>query len=263
MGKITDALKKATEDRLSRIDKKAAHKYIVKVDPKITKDFNIDPHVVTFSDPASPVSEQYKIFRTNLLSLSSASKPIKTIGVTSAIHNEGKTITALNLAVTLAHDLNKKSILFVDADLRKSRTQKILGIDKIDSGLSEYLQDSLTLDSILIKTGIQNLTLLPAGKSPKNPAELLSSYRMKELLKTLTSHFDYIILDTPPVIPVTDPSVIGSQLDGMIVVIQAGRTQRNVVKHAKNLLTQARVNLLGYVMTNVEFHLPQYLYRYM
>lgn len=261
MGKITDALKKAAEDRLARKDKKPEHVYVVKVDPKITKEFNIDPHVVAFSDPRSPVSEQYKILRTNLLSLGS-SKSIKTIGITSSIHNEGKSITALNLAITLAHDLNNKSILFVDADLRRSRVQKILGIDHIEAGLSEYLQDSLTLENLLIKTGIENLSLLPAGKGPKNPAELLSSYKMRDLLKTLKSHFDYIIIDTPPVIPVTDPSVIGSQIDGMIMTVQAGRTQRNVVQHAKHLLDQARVKILGYVMTNVEYHLPQYLYRY-
>ncbi|MBU1932310.1 MAG: CpsD/CapB family tyrosine-protein kinase, partial [Candidatus Omnitrophica bacterium] len=233
------------------------------VDPKLTKDFNIDPHVVAFSDPASPVSEQYKILRTNLMSLSSKTKPIKTIGITSAIHNEGKTITGLNLAITMAHDLNKKSILFMDADLRKSRVHKILGIENIEAGLSEYLQDSLSIDNILIKTGIENLTLLPAGKGPKNPAELLASYRMKETLSILKNNFDYIIIDTPPVIPVTDPGVLGSQIDGMILVIQAGRTQRNVVQHAKHLLDQAGVKVLGYIMTSVEYHLPQYLYRYM
>lgn len=264
MGKITDALKKAAEDRLARIDKKPEHSYVVKVDPKVTKNLNIDPHVVTFSDPTSPVSEQYKTLRTNLLSLSSAKKPIKTIAITSAIHNEGKTITALNLAITLAHDLNKKSILFVDADLRKSRVPKILGIDgKIEGGLSEYLQNGHTLDSVLIKTPIENLTLLPAGSIPKHPAELLSTHKMRDLLKILKTHFDYIILDTPPIIPVTDPSVIGAQVDGVVVVVQAGRTQRNVVKSAKHLLDQARVKVLGYVMTSVEYHLPQYLYRYM
>ncbi|MBU1062166.1 MAG: CpsD/CapB family tyrosine-protein kinase [Candidatus Omnitrophica bacterium] len=263
MGKITQALKKAAEDRLSRIDKKPQHSYVVKIDPQITKDLNIDEHVVAFSDPRSPVAEQYKTLRTNLLSLSSTARPIKTIAITSSINSEGKTITALNLAITMAHDLNNKSILFVDADLRKSRIHKILGIDKVDSGLSEYLQDSLLLNNVLIKTGIENLTLLPAGKGPKNPAELLSSYRMRDLLKILKNNFDYIIIDAPPVLPVTDPSVIGAQVDGVLMVIQAGRTQRNIVQHAKQLLDQARVKVLGYVMTSVEYHLPQYLYRYM
>jgi len=263
MGKITDALKKAAENRLARIEQRPQHSYVVEVDPQITKDFNIDPHVVAFSDPRSPVSEQYKILRTNLMSLSSPAKPIKTIGITSSIHNEGKTITSLNLAITLAHDLAKKTILILDADLRKSRVQKIMGIDTINAGLSEYLQDSLALDNVLIKTGIQNLTLLPAGKSPKNPAELLASYRMKELLGTLKTHFDFVIIDMPPVIPVTDPGVIGAQIDGMILVIQAGRTQRNIIASAESLLSQARVKLLGYIMTNVEYHMPEYLYRYM
>jgi len=262
MGKITDALRKAAEDRLARMDKKPEHAYVVQVDPKVTKELNIDPHVVAFSDPTSPVSEQYKTLRTNLMSLSTKTKPIKVIGITSAVHNEGKTITSLNLAITMAHDLNKKSILFIDADLRKSRVQKILGIDKIESGLSEYLQDGLSVDNVLVKTGINNLTLLPAGSPPRNPAELLSSEKMAELLKELKPKFDYIIVDTPPIIPVTDPSVIGSQIDGLLVVVQAGKTQKSVVKHAKHMLDQACAKVLGYVLTGVEYHLPQYLYRY-
>ncbi|MFC1667678.1 CpsD/CapB family tyrosine-protein kinase [Candidatus Omnitrophota bacterium] len=262
MGKITEALRRAAENRLARVDKKSEDNYVVKVDPKLTKELNIDPHVVAFSDPLSPVSEQYKTLRTNLLSLSSASKPIKTIAITSAIHAEGKTITALNLAITLAHELSKKSILFVDADLRKSKVHKILGIHNVHSGLSEYLQDSLALDSVLIKTGIDNLTLLPAGKVPKNPAELLSSSKMKDLLKAVKNQFDYIMLDTPPVMPVTDPSTIGAQVDGVILVVQGGRTQRDVVLRAKQLLDQANVRILGCVMTRMEDHLPYYFYKY-
>lgn len=264
MGKISEALKKAADDRLIRMDKEIQHSYIVKVDPAITKNLNIDPHVVAFTDPLSPVSEQYKILRTNLLSLSAPAKPIKTIGITSAVDNEGKTLTGLNLSITFAHDLNNRTVLFIDADMRKSRVQKVLGIDKIDAGLSDYLQDNgTTLDNVLIKTGIPNLTLLPAGKSTKNPAELLSSNKMKELLKTVKTNFDYIIIDLPPVMPVTDPCVIGSMIDGMLMVIKAGRTQRQLVIHARNLLQQAKVKILGYVMTHIEYHLPQYLYRYM
>jgi Mrp family chromosome partitioning ATPase len=85
---------------------------------------------------------------------------------------------------------------------------------------------------------------------------------MRDLLKLVKTNFDYIIIDAPPVMPVTDPSVIGSQVDGILMVIQAGRTQRQVVQHAKRLLDQARARVLGYVLTNVEYHLPQYLYRY-
>ena len=263
MGQITDALRKAAEDRLAMLEKRPQHGYVVNVDSGITKNLNIDPHVVAFSDPMSPVSEQYKILRTNLLSLASYTRPVKTIGITSAINSEGKTITSLNLAITFARDLNKKSILLVDADMRRSRIHKILGIDKIDLGLSEYLQDGLSPEDVLIKTGIDNLMLLGAGKPPKNPAELLSSHKMEELIGLLRNNFDYVIFDTPPVVPVTDPSVLGSRIDGMVMVIQAGRTQRNLITYAKHLLDQAHVKTLGYVMTGVEYHLPQYLYRYM
>ncbi len=261
MGKITEALKKAAEERLARLEKRPEEKLVVTVHPKTIEGLNIDPHIVLHSDPHSPISEQYKILRTNLQSLSNGNKPVKSFIISSAIHGEGKTVTAINLAIALATDLAKKSVILIDADLRKSKITKYLGIDT-EVGLSEYLTDGLTLDSVLLNTGIENLTLLPAGKTPHNPAELLGSFRMKELLGILKPKFDFIIFDTPPVIPVTDPGVIGSQVDGVVMVIQAGRTQRGVVQHAASLLNQARAKLLGYIMTSVEFHLPHYLYKY-
>lgn len=262
MGKITDALRKAAEERLSRLGKKVEDTYIVNVMPRTTGDLKIDPHVVLHSDPTSPISEQYKILRTNLVSLSTGNKPLKAFVVTSAIHGEGKTITSINLAMALATDLAKKSVVLVDADMRKSRVAKYLGAE-IQSGLSEYLSGTADLDSVLLNTGIENLSFIPAGKVPNNPSELLGSGKMKELIGVLKAKFDFVIFDTPPIVPVTDPVVIGSQVDGVIMAIQAGRTQRGVIKHAINLVNQARAKLLGHVMTNVEYHIPEYIYRYL
>jgi len=262
MGKITDALKKAAEERLARLEKRAEDTYAVNVRPRATADLRIDPHVVLYSDPRSPITEQYKILRTNLQSLSTGPKAMKTFVVTSAIHGEGKTITCINLAMALSTDTAKKSVVLVDADMRKSRIAKYLGAD-VQIGLSEYLSGKTDLENVLLGTGIENLSFIPAGNVPDNPAELLGSAKMKELIGILKAKFDFVIFDTPPIIPVTDPVVIGSQVDGIIMAVQAGRTQRGVIKHAVNLINQARGKLLGHVMTNVEYHIPEYIYRYL
>jgi len=258
LGKITDALRKVTEESISRIEKREEmiHGYVVtqKTDSKL------DPRIVAFHDPTAPVTEQYKMLRTNIQSLS-AKRNLKTFVVTSSIQGEGKTITAANLAFALAEDLNAKSVLLVDADLRKGRISRLLGINPT-VGLSDLLTNGVPLGEAFLDIGVKNLTILPSGKIPKNPAELLGSVRMRQLLTELREKFDAVILDTPPVMSVTDPGVLGSQSDGVFLVVQAGRTQRASVQHAQQLLSQAHAKVLGYILTNVEYHLPEYLYRY-
>lgn len=262
MGKITEALKKAAQERLNRLeklDKKEEVKY--QFIAKKTTESNFDPRIVTFYDSSSPVTEQYRTLRTNIQSLS-ANKPIKTIAITSSIHGEGKTITAINLAISMAHDLNKKSILLVDADLRRARISKYLGIAS-QAGLADLISDGTNVDDALLNIGIDNLTLLPAGKVPHNPAELLGSIKLKNILNFLKSKYDYIIIDTPPIISVTDAGVLGAQTDGVIMVIQANRTQKGIVRHAEALIKQAQAKILGYILTNIQYHIPAYIYRYL
>jgi len=263
MGKITDALKKATEERMSRMEKLDQHDEVkYQFIAQKTLESKIDSKVVAFYEPMSPVAEQYRMLRTNLLALDTK-KPLKVVAVTSSIHNEGKSISSVNLAISMAQDLNKKKILLVDADLRKSKVHKYLGITP-DIGLSDILSNGTNADDALVSIkGIENLTILPAGKAPNNPAELLGSLKFKNLLSQLKEKYDYIILDTPPVIPVTDAGLIGSQVDGVIMVIQAGRTQKGVIKHGEGLLRQANAKLLGYIVTNIQYHVPAYIYRYL
>jgi capsular exopolysaccharide synthesis family protein len=262
MGKITDALKKAAEERISHLGKldtqnQVKYQFIAKK----TAESKIDPRIVAFYDEKSPVTEQYRTLRTNIQALE-ATKPIKAIAITSSIHGEGKTITAINLAISMAKDLNKKSILLVDADLRRTRITKYLGITS-QLGLADLLTNGANIDEALLNIGVDNLTLLPAGKPPRNPAELLGANKMKNLLGALRSKYDYIILDTPPIIPLTDAGVVGAQTDGVIMVIQASRTQRGVIKHGEGLLKQAHAKLLGYILTNIQYHIPAYIYRYL
>lgn len=262
MGKITDALKKAAEERLSRIeklDKKTEVKY--EFIAKKTVDSNIDPKIVTFHNPMSPVSEQYRMLRTNIQAIE-AKYPIKAITITSSTHSEGKTITAINLAILMAHDLNKRKILLVDADLRRSRITRYLGVNA-QIGLSDLIIDGLKIDDALINIGIDNLTVLSAGKVPHNPAELLGSAKLRNLITLLKERFDYVIFDSPPIVSVTDAGLIGAQTDGVIMVIQANRTQKGVVKHSESLLKQAKAKLLGYILTNIQYHIPAYIYRYL
>jgi capsular exopolysaccharide synthesis family protein len=259
MGKITDALKKIKDDRLQQIQKiqrKPEVQYVVK---KI-ENTKIEPHIVSFHDPSSPVGEQYKIMRTNIQSMQ-ITKGLKTFLITSSINGEGKTVTSINLVIEMAGDLNGKNILLIDADMRKGRVAQYLGLNK-NPGLSEILKGDLEPDATFVSPNIDNLTIIPSGKVPKNPAELLGSKKMKVMLESLRARFDYIFIDSPPVMPLTDPCILGAMADGVIMVAQAGRTQRDMIKHAQQRLTQSHANVLGFIITNVEYHLPTYLYRY-
>jgi len=256
MGKITEALKKVADERVARIQMKPEIRYVVKK----VKNTSVDQHIVSFHDITSPIGEQYSILRTNIRSLKHA-KNYKSFIITSSIDGEGKTVTALNLAISMANDLNDKSVLLIDADMRKGKVGKYLGLGA-HSGLSEFLQDKSDSDSLFLNPGIANLTVVAAGKRPKNPSELLNSKKMEQFISMTKKRFDYIFIDTPPVMPLTDACIVGPMVDGAIFVIQSGKTQRDTVKYAETHLYQARTKTLGYVMTKLEYHLPSYLHRY-
>jgi len=260
MGKITDALKKAAEERINRIDKITKVKERDQFIAQRIGQSKVDPRVVTYFDQKAPISEQYKILRTNILSMSKG-KPLKTIIVTSSIHSEGKTITSLNLAISMAQAVSKPKVLLVDADLRRGRVASYLGI-KSKAGLSEVLRGKSTLNDALFHLEVEHLTFMAVGEIPENPAELLASKQMRHLLADVRAQFDYVIIDTPPIISVTDSGILGAQTDGALMVIQAGRTQRGIIERAKELLQQSHTKILGHVLTNIEFHLPEYIYRY-
>ena len=256
MGKITDALKKVADERVARIQKKPEFQYIV----KRVENSKIDAHVVSFHDSASPVAEQYKILRTNIQSLK-FTKNCKSFAITSSIDSEGKTLTSVNLAISLAQEFNNKSVLLIDADMRKGKVAKYLGI-KSYPGLAELLQGNTEAETVFVNPGIDNLTVIVSGKSPKHHSELLNTKKMEQLLAIFKTKFDYILIDTPPVMPLTDACILGPMVDGVIVVVQAGRTQRDMLKHVESRLTQARSKIVGYILSQVEEHLPRYLYKY-
>ena len=261
MGKLTEALRKAADERLERIEKINKIKSHDRLVIKKMGDSKVDPRIITYFDPKSPISEQYKILRTNVLSLNKT-KTNKVIVITSAISTEGKTVTTLNLAMTIAQSSQQPKVLVIDADMRRGRIARYLGLEQ-DVGLSDVLQGKATLDEAIFKINLENLNFMASGPVPENPAELLDSQKMKILLGDLKRQFDYIIIDTPPIIAVTDSGILGAQADGVIMVIQAGRTQRGIIKRASELLHQCHAKVLGHVLTNIEYHLPQYIYRYL
>lgn len=256
MGKITDALKKVADERVSRIQKKPDIQYVVKK----VENSKIEPHIIAFHDPASPVGEQYKIIRTNIQSMRSKND-YKVFLVTSSMNGEGKTVTSVNLAMTMAHDLNGKSILLIDADMRKGKVARYLGINQ-NPGLSEILKGEIVVEQGFVSPNVDNFTVIPSGKVPKNPSELLASKNMIKLIDSVRTKFDYVFIDSPPVMPLTDPCIIGSLVDGALIVLQAGRTHRDMLKTVEGRLLQSHTKVLGYIMTGVEYHLPHYLYRY-
>jgi len=261
MGKITNALKKAAEDRIERFDKIARIKEHEQLVVKKIGNSKVDQRIIAYFDPKALITEQYKILRTNILSINKA-KPHKSLVVTSSLHSEGKTLTALNLAMTIAQSTQKPRVLLIDADLRRGRVAKYLGVNQ-KIGLAEILTDKAQPIDALFNIDVENLTFVAAGSVPPNPAELLSSDRMKRFLTLMKTKFDHIIIDTPPVISVTDAGIVGAQSDGVLLIIQAGRTQRGIVKRASELLHQTHSKVLGHVLTNIEYHLPEYIYRYL
>jgi capsular exopolysaccharide synthesis family protein len=234
----------------------------------------IDPRVVTYYDYFSLVSEQYRLLRTsikttlNKLKTSSKDNGFKNTSspciftITSALHNEGKTLTATNLAVALAHDLEGK-VLLVDCDLRKSSVHRMLNVE-LSPGLSDVLTSEIDPCSVIVPTKISNLFVMPSGKSPLNPSELLGSKKMRLVIERLkVQPFTHIILDTPPLLPFTDGALLGAQSQGVFMVVQANRTQIPVIEKAKVVLEQGHSKLLGFILTQVDsYAFNSYGYNY-
>jgi len=261
MGKITDALKKAAEDRFERIEKINKIKEHKSIVLKKKDGSKVDSRIVSYYDPKALISEQFKILRTNVLSAGKGKAP-KVLVLTSSIHSEGKTVVSLNLAVSIAHATKKPKVLLIDADMRRGRIGKYLGVEH-PLGLSDVLSGQAELEEALFNIDMDHLSFMTSGAVPPNPVELLDSEKMESLLLDLKKRFDHIIIDTPPIISVTDAGIIGAKSDGVLMIIQAGRTQRGIVSRAAELLHQSHTRILGHVLTNVEYHLPEYIYRYL
>ena len=231
-------------------------RYVVK---KPRSEEGIDGRLVSYTDRTSYIAEQYKVLRTNLYSMAST-EHIKTIVITSSQAQEGKTITSCNLSTTLSLDQEKK-VLLIDCDLRRPAVHNIFGISR-KPGFSDVLAETVDMDEFLEKPVIGNLFIMPAGTIKSNPSEILTSTKIKNLIDGLKQKFDYIIFDTPPVLNVTDSSILGSLCDAVLFVVRAGVTPRNMVEEALEMLTEAQAKPKGCILTNVHYLLDSYYYFY-
>lgn len=197
--------------------------------------------------------EAYRTIRSQVL-LSRAGNPPRTVLVTSALAGEGKSITAVNTAITFAH--NGRRVVLVDADLRRARCHELLRCDG-RQGLSEVLSGQAELDDVIACTGVGNLDLLSAGAVPPDPPELLGSVRMDQLLAQLCARYQHVIIDSAPVMPISDSVVLAQHVDGVILVV--GRTtSKQVVKRACLRMTDAGAKLLGAVLNRITAHHASY-----
>jgi len=194
--------------------------------------------------PKSPVSESFRFIRTNL-NYMNPDKPLKVIGITSTSEQEGKSTVSANLAVALALDGEKT--LAIDADLRKPMLNRFFEV-MCEGGLSDYLSDGTKYKNIIKKTKEHHLDLITTGNIPPNPAELLGSNKMNLLIKKLRKEYDKIIIDTAPIIPVSDTVSLAPALDGIILVTAAKQTTIDMLKKTKSILDNVNANILGTII---------------
>ena len=204
--------------------------------------------IITHANPKSPISEAYRVLRTNI-QYSSFDKPLKTIVVTSTGPMEGKTTTIINLAVTFAQMGSK--VLLIDSDLRRPKIHKVFGMSN-RTGLTNYLALRDDYKNYIRTCDIANLDILCCGTIPPNPSELLMSNSMKEFLNKVKVEYDIILLDAPPVGNVTDASIISTYVDGTILVASSGTVEIEGLKRAKENLVKVNANILGVVLNKLD-----------
>ncbi|HZU79629.1 MAG TPA: polysaccharide biosynthesis tyrosine autokinase, partial [Acidimicrobiales bacterium] len=206
------------------------------------------PFIITLEDPLSPVSEAYRSLRTSL-QFAGHDGSMRTVLVTSPMATEGKTSTLTNLGVVLAK--GGQSVVLVSADLRRPRLAGFFGVDDTVGLTSVIIGDASLVDALRPIDQAPGLVLLPSGPIPPNPAELLASPKMHDVLQALRDKFDIVVIDSPPLLPVTDPVVLAQQADATLVVVAAGQTKKGQLQHALEQLTQVNAPRLGVVLNGV------------
>jgi protein-tyrosine kinase len=215
-------------------------------------------NLITHFSPRAAISEQYRTIRTNI-QFSSVDESIRTILVTSSGPEEGKSTTVANLAVVFAQQ--GKKVLLIDADLRKPTVHYTFQLDNT-IGLTNVLTKQTQLDKAAITTLVENLSVLSSGPIPPNPAELLGSKAMEDMLVAALGQFDIVIFDTPPVLAVTDAQILANRCDGTILVVGSGKTQIEPAMKSKELLLSSKGKLLGVVLNRKNAKDSQYYYYY-
>jgi len=204
-------------------------------------------NLITLTDPRAPASEAYRTLRTNLM-FYGVDRAIRSLVITSPVPGEGKSSVLANLAVTLAQSGHETVI--VDCDLRKPSQHELWGLAN-DSGLTSMLLDDAALANPPVQdVSIERLQVLTSGPLPPNPADVIGSRRMDEVIAALKQKADYILFDAPPVLAVTDAALLGHKVDGLLLVLRAGTSRRDHARRAQEELERVKVPVIGTVLTN-------------
>jgi tyrosine-protein kinase Etk/Wzc len=229
----------------------------------------VEAKMITRFSPKSPVSEAYRSLRTNI-QFADIDHPKRVLMVTSGMSKEGKSTTAVNLAITLTQTGSR--VLLVDSDLRRPALHNFFALDKT-YGLTNVLVGSLSFDDVIKHTEVEKLDVITSGDIPPNPAELVTSESMRRFIELARSRYDYVLLDSPPVIAVTDAAVLATRVDGTVLVVGSGTVNKREVVRAVGLLRNVRSPVLGTVLNGLDikkiygsyyyyFHYYQYYYYY-
>jgi polysaccharide biosynthesis transport protein len=211
------------------------------------------------SDGPSVQAEAYRHLRTSVL-LSTAGRPPRTLLVTSSMPSEGKTTTVVNMATVLAQ--TDSQVLVIDADMRRPRLHHVFNMEN-RAGLSSLLSSEITEDellSVVNRYKDSNIHLLSSGPIPPNPAELLGSEQMRSLVERASNLFKYVIIDSPPITSFTDGVLISSLVDGVLLVVQGGKTSRQVVKRTRQMLHEIGAKVIGVVLNKIDLRSQEYYY---
>ena len=215
-------------------------------------------YLITHDRPKSPVAEAYRTLRTNIY-FSGLGNPYRTILVTSAGPGEGKSTTLANLGVAMAQAGN--SVLIIDCDLRKPVQHKVFDLSN-QKGLTNVLVEGLSVEKATQATKVDNLAVLTSGPIPPNPSELLGSERMEHIIQLMRNDFDTVLLDSPPVVAVTDAAVLSPLVDGVILVLRSGIAKTDMAKQAKEQIEKANGKIIGAILYGVSYSGEDYHYYY-
>jgi len=204
--------------------------------------------ILVHKKPKDPIAEAYRAIRTSMLFLSTEEHPLRSVVVTSPGPQEGKTISLCNLGIALAQ--SDKKVLLVDADMRKPRLHTIFK-KRNAKGLSSFLSGQAEFEGLIHDTKINNLSIISGGSCPPNPSELLSSHKMQEFIKTAIKSFDCVLLDSPPIALVTDAAILAKVADGVVVVIENGKTSKRALPRISQILEGSKVKVVGMLVNKV------------
>ena len=224
---------------------------------KTTADRDPQLELITHKNPKSAMSEAYRALRTNL-DFAGMEQPFRSILLTSANAQDGKSTVISNLAVVMAQAGNK--VILVDCDLRKPIQHKIFSMENY-KGFTTCISQQLDVEEVARKGPVENLSVLTSGPIPPNPAEILNSARTRALWSTLLEKYDYVFIDSPPMIAVTDAAILSSQVDGAILVVRSGVTRIDLAQQAKEQFAKANARLIGVVLNQVKMSENDY-YQY-